>query len=217
MDSISGLLNIGMATNVARERWAAVQVVPPERESVLPPAQTAQRWEAIYRLFDATTEAARDEAFAAVVSYFLVNGTSTRGEYLRSVRTAGGIEVEIAAVIDIVGKQEGDIRRFVRGRMQDTYNLLKYNPLIVEDKMLEQKAAIRGLSKDRAWMLADWLSGCPYFIGSESEEYEAQKTLTLRNAAWREVRPQQHRPAIESGRVETVPQTPVGSSEYAMY
>jgi len=206
-----------MAVNQVRDRWASVQVVLPERESVLPPAATATKWEAIYRLFDATTEDARDEVFAAVISYFLVNGTSARGEYLRSVRTAGGVEIEIASVIAIVGKQEGDIRRFVRGRMQDTYNFLKYNPMVVEDKMLVEKAALRGLSRDRAWLMADWLSDCPFFIGSESEEYQTQRALVLRNAAWRDVKqPTTRMLALEGGHVESVPPTPFGG-EHAMY
>lgn len=207
-------------TSVARRRrWERVGAVPSEREGILPDEQAMVKWQAIYRLFSATTEAAQDEVFAAVTMYFLANGTSMLGDFKRSVRTAAGQVVEAGEVVKAIGRQEGELRRFMRGRFQDSYLFLKYNPAVRDDAILVEKASGVGLSRDDAWMLADWLQGCPFFVGSESVVYEEVRSGVLNRARLRRSRGDVGLPAppalveVEGagGHVSTVPPTPGGA------
>jgi len=160
------------ASQTKASRWASVSVVPQAAESADTPAQSRAKWSSIYTLFGARGETEQDEVFAAVNAYFLRNGASPAGKYSKPIRTAGGVEVEAGAVVKITGRQEGEIRQFLRGRLEDSYLFLKHNPAIRADEHLAGAAENAGMPRDYCWLLADWLGrDCPHFVGMEGEIY----------------------------------------------
>jgi len=161
-------------------RWAKVGVVPQAAENSDTTAQSQHKWGQIYQLFHARGESEQDEVFAAVNGYFLRNGASPAGKYSKPIRTAGGAEVEAGAVVKITGRLEGEIRQFLRGRLEDSYVLLKNNPAFRDDPFLAGAAENLGVPREHCWLLADWLGrDCPYFVGQEAEIYNALRTSKI--------------------------------------
>lgn len=177
-----------MNTQVGREkrkvdRWASVAVVPQAAENADTPAQSKLKWTKVCRLFGANTESAQDEVFAAVNMYFLVNGASPYGKYEKPIRTAGGTETVAGEVVRITGRSEGEIRQFLRGRLEESYMFLKNNPAVAEDESLAAKAQNAGVARNQCFLLADWFGrDCPYFVGSEGEVYNRLRTSKIANA-----------------------------------
>lgn len=171
-------------TDVARlrNRLANVRTVPQHKESIEPRGSADVKWTAIYRLFGASTEAMQDEVFAAVNLYFLGNGTSVFGKYKRSIRTAGGVEVVAADIVKIIGQQSGLIRQFMRAKMLESYTFLKHNRAVQEDEVVLQQASEYNLERSQAWLLADWLEGCPHFVGDEDKLYSAIRARRIGRA-----------------------------------
>jgi hypothetical protein len=144
------------------------------------PAEARVKWAKVYALFGASGETQQDEVFAAVNMYFLKNGASPRGQYKKAVSTAGGQSAESGAIVAITGRMPGEIRQFLRGRLGDSYTFLKYNPAIRDDEELGVAAENCGVSRDYAWLLADWLGkDCQYFVGSEADTYNALRTSKI--------------------------------------
>jgi len=164
-------------------RWASVSVVQQAAENADTTVQSRAKWSKIYKLFGASREAEQDEVFAAVNVYFLRNGASPRGKYLKPIRTAGGAEVIAGEVVKITGKLEGEIRGFLRGRLEDSYTFLKHNEAVREDEALVATAQNAGVPHTHCWLLADWLGrDCPYFIGDEAEVYNKLRVVKIANA-----------------------------------
>lgn len=164
-------------------RWAAVNVVEQAAENADTTVQSRQKWSKIYKLFGASGESQQDEVFAAVNAYFLRNGASPRGKYSKPIRTAGGVEVSSGDVVKITGKLQGEIRGFLRGRLEDSYLFLKNNEAIRNDEALQAAAQNAGVSHYQCWLLADWLGrDCPFFVGDESEVYNRLRTAKIQNA-----------------------------------
>lgn len=153
-------------------RWATVGVVPQHSENADTVAEATVKWQAIYRLFDASSEAEQDEVFAAVCMYFLKNGCSPAGKYRKPIETAGGRQAGSGDVVAITGKLKGEIRQFMRARLEESYMFLKHNTAVVNDPGLRVAAENAGVPQADAWLLADWLGrDCPYFVGDEAEVY----------------------------------------------
>lgn len=164
-------------------RWASVSVVPQAAESADTSLACKAKWSKIYKLFNASREAEQDEVFAAVNAYFLRNGASPRGKYSKPIRTAGGAEVLSGEVVKITGKLEGEIRGFLRGRLEDSYLFLKNNEGVLQDEALQAIAQNAGVPHSQCWLLADWLGrDCPYFISDEAEVYNKLRTAKIANA-----------------------------------
>lgn len=165
------------------QRWAEVAVVPQEAENADTPKQSRAKWSKVYALFDAKSEAQQDEVFAAVNAYFLRNGASPFGRYEKNIHVAGGAEVEAGAVVQITGRQPGSVRQFLRGRLEDSYLLVKNNPAITDDPALAAVAENAGVGREHSYLLADWLGrDCPYFVGSEAEIYNTLRTSRIATA-----------------------------------
>jgi len=161
-------------------RWASVSVVNQAPENMDTPAESRAKWSKVYALFGARGETQQDEAFAAVNMYFLKNGASPAGKYRKPIQTAGGVSVESGEVVKITGKLEGEIRQFLRGRLEDSYLLLKHNPAVRDDEDLAVMAENAGVPRDQAWLLADWLGrDCKHFVGSEATTYNYLRTSKI--------------------------------------
>jgi len=164
-------------------RWANVGVVAQASENADTTVQSRAKWSKVYKLFGASGESQQDEVFAAVNAYFLRNGASPRGKYSKPIRTAGGVEVISGEVVKVTGKLEGEIRQFLRGRLEDSYMFLKHNEEIRNDEALQSTAQNAGVPHHQCWLLADWLGrDCPYFVGDESEVYNKLRTAKIQNA-----------------------------------
>jgi len=196
----------------ARDRWSAVEVVPQYSESSDEPAVAGAKWARIYRLFQANGEAEQDAVFAAVNMYFLRNGCSPEGSYSKPIRTAGGVEVDSGDVVKITGKLEGEIRRFMRGRLEDSYNFLKYNPGVLNDDDLRARAESLGVPSRYRFLLADWLgSDCRYFVGEEADIYAGLRNSLIARAKMRKMRGSS--PTVANGVVATAPDAVVRREE----
>jgi len=161
-------------------RWASVPAVPQAAESADTRAECFAKWAKIYKLFGANGESAQDEVFAAVNYYFLRNGASPAGKYRKPIRTAGGAEVSAGEVVKILGQQDGEIRQFLRGRLDDSYMFLRNNVTVAEDEELAARAANAGVARVYSWLLADWLGqDCPYFVGDEARVYLSLRASKL--------------------------------------
>lgn len=170
------------------QRWASVSVVRQAGENADTPEQSKMKWRKIYTLFGARGESEQDEAFAAVNAYFLRNGASPRGKYQKPIKTAGGQSVEAGEIVKITGRLEGEIRQFLRGRLEDSYLFLKHNAAIKDDEELATIAENAGVPRDACWLLADWLGrDCPYFVGSEADTYNRLRTSKIANARAKQV------------------------------
>ena len=162
------------------DRWARVPVVAQASEAADTSVICASKWSRIYRLFSATGESAQDEVFGAVNFYFLKNGSSPRGKYSKPIRTAGGVEIDAGEVVQITGRNEGEIRQFLRGRLHDSYLFLKHNQAVGEDPDVVAKAQNAGIPRHQAWLLADWLGeNCPHFVGDEATVYRSYRASTI--------------------------------------
>lgn len=172
------------ASATKAQRWASVPVVAQAGENTDTTVQSRHKWAKIYALFGAQGEAQMDEVFGAVNYYFLRNGASPRGKYTKPVRTAGGLEKESGEVVKITGRLEGEIRQFLRGRLEDSYLFLKHNAQIKEDPYLVTMAENAGVSREYVWLMADWLGrDCPYFVGQEADVYNILRTSKIAAAS----------------------------------
>jgi len=161
-------------------RWAGVAAVPQFAENADTSVQATAKWSKVYALFGATGETQQDEVFAAVNLYLLKNGASPRGKYTKPIRTAGGIECESGKVVQVTGKLEGEIRQFMRGRLEDSYLFLKYNSAVRSDEALAAVAENQGVPREFSYLLADWLGkDCPYFVGPETDMYAALRSSKI--------------------------------------
>jgi len=166
------------ATKAAR--WGNVGVVRQASENADTVEQSRLKWAKIYRLFGASGESAQDEVFAAVNMYMLRNGASPSGKYRKPIVTAGGQSVDSGEVVKVTGRLEGEIRQFMRGRLEDSYMLLKHNAAIRNDDELATIAENAGVPREYCWLLADWLGrDCPFFVGDESEVYNKLRTSKI--------------------------------------
>jgi len=171
------------AQNNKVQRWASVAAVPQASENSDTAAESQLKWSKIYKLFGASGETEQDEVFAAVNAYFLRNGASPNGRYSKPIRTAGGKQVQAGEVVKITGRLEGEIRQFLRGRLEDSYNLLKHNPMFKDDEVLAASAEGAGVPRGMGWLTADWLGqNCVYFVGEEHDVYAALRTSKIANA-----------------------------------
>jgi len=100
--------------------------------------------------------------------YFWVNGCSPEGRYARNVRTGGGIEVPAASIVKITGVLEGEIRQFLRARMQSSYEALRFSRATRADAAMCDKAEGLGVPRDKAFLLADWLRNCEFMTPEEA-------------------------------------------------
>lgn len=165
------------------ERWAAVALVPQAAENADTPGQSRLKWGKVYALLNAATEAQQDEVFAAVNAYFLRNGASPVGRYEKHIHVAWGAECEAGAVVQIIGRRPGALRQFLRGRLEDSYLLLKNNPAIKEDEALATIAENAGVGREYSYLLADWFGrDCQFFVGPEAEIYNKLRTSRIANA-----------------------------------
>lgn len=165
-----------------KKRMMSVRTVVQDKESIEPESINRTKWSLIYDMFTETSEAGQLEVFGAVNLFFLANGTSPKAKWKRDVKTPGGKEVPAAEIVKIIGTQEGELRQFMRGRMEESYLFLKNNPGVREDMYVAEKAAKHNVPADEAWLMADWLSDCPFFVSDESSKYERIKTHNLRSA-----------------------------------
>jgi len=171
--------NVAAATTRA-SRWASVAVVQQSSEAADTLAESRAKWQKIYLLFSARGESEQDEVFAAVNYYFLRNGASPSGKYAKSIRTAGGVEVSAGEVVKVTGRLAGEIRQFLRGRLEDSYLFLKNNSAIADDASLATAAENAGVPKRQCWLLADWLGrDCAFFVGDEAEVYNRLRTSKI--------------------------------------
>lgn len=165
------------------DRWSRVATVPQAAENADTLEQSRHKWTKVYALLGAQGEAQQDEVFAAVNLYFLRNGASPAGKYEKPIRTAGGTECQSGEVVKVTGRQPGEIRQFLRGRLQDSYVFLKHNPAVKDDEALAAMAENAGVGRDYSWLLADWLGrDCPYFVGAESDIYNKLRTSRIATA-----------------------------------
>jgi len=166
------------------DRWKNVAVVKQNAENADTPEQSTLKWGRIFSLFGARGEAQQDEVFGAVNAYFLRNGASPEGKYRKPMKTAGGTEVASGEVTKITGQLEGEIRQFLRGRLLESYLLLKENPAFKEDDDLATMAENAGVPREYCWLLADWLGkDCPHFVGDEAAMYIKLRTSKIAAAA----------------------------------
>lgn len=173
--SVADAVGGAEGTSAAAAKWQSVAGIVQEREDRLPMGEAMMKWTRIYTLFSADSEGSQDEVFLAVNHYFCVNGCSDRGKYRRPIRTGGGIEVEAGRVVAITGKQEGEIRQFMRGLMKKSYECLKHAPSIRGDAALCSAAESAGVPRSMCWLMADWLGGCEFFTPEESQLWERVK------------------------------------------
>jgi len=213
--------NVNVVSLTAAERWSNVASVPQQREDRLPEHEAAAKWSRVYELFGAGSESSRDEAYAAVQLYFLVNGCSPAGKYARDVRTGGGTLVPIDSVVKITGKLEGEIRQFLRAHMRKSYECIKYSSAVREDRALTDKAEVLGVGRDKAYLLADWLRGCEFLTGEESAIHQGLSQKLIRDANYRRREPvETHRvdgvvlPVPEGGPAHPGEQAPVQSTAW---
>jgi len=166
------------------DRWKSVAVVKQNAENADTPEQSTLKWGRIFSLFGARGESQQDEVFAAVNAYFLRNGASPEGKYRKPIKTAGGIEVPSGEVTKVTGQLEGEIRQFLRGRLLESYTLLKENPAFRDDNELSTMAENAGVPREYCWLLADWLGkDCPHFVGDEASMYIRLRTSKIAAAA----------------------------------
>jgi len=166
------------ATKAAR--WGSVGAISQPSENADTDDQSRLKWAKVYRLFGASGETAQDEAFAAVNLYLLRNGCSPLGKYRKPITTAGGQSIGSGELVKITGKLEGEIRQFMRGRLEDSYMFLKHNAAVREDEQLATLAENAGVSRECSWLLADWLGrDCVYFVGDEAEVYNKLRTSKI--------------------------------------
>jgi len=166
----------------SRERWGRVPAVPQERENRLPMEETVAKWQQIYNLFGARGEPERDQVFAALNGYCAVNGASPHGNYSRSIKTAGGVSVPVSDVVKITGRLEGDIRQFLRGRMKDSYECLKFGKVLKEDSQALAKAEAVGIPRHMVHLLADWLRDCEFLTADEEDVYKRVSSKNIHDA-----------------------------------
>jgi len=164
------------------DRWGAIAGVSQEREDRLPVDVATGKWQRIYNLFQAKDEKGRDDVFAAVNAYFAINGCSPLGRYSREVKTEGGTRVSASDIVKVTGRLEGDVRQFLRARLKDSYESLKYSGYLKRDESALAKAEEKGIPRHLVHLLADWFKDCEYFTAEEADIYVKVSRATIADA-----------------------------------
>jgi len=172
-------------TKTGLERWSSVVVPEQPTETAMDKAVADGKWSQIYALAGASGESERDGVYAAVLAYFTKNGTSPEGNYKHPVSMPNGKKLPAGEIVKITGKLDGEIRQFVRADLRKAYECVKNLPALKTDPYLLAEAERWGISGGRVYLLADFLSKCPFFVGDEDRVYESVRSSRISDAAER--------------------------------
>lgn len=172
------------AGSVQRRRgetaWADVAPPEIEHEDRLPSHVAQEKWNAIFRLFDATNEGAQKEVKLAVYAYYAVNGASVRTLHSRDINTGGGVSVLAADVRECIG--ETQIRKFLRSDVNEAYSALKETETLERDEVFVKKAMAKGVPRGFAHCAVDFLRGCSLMTPEEEVYAEMHFNNSIRRA-----------------------------------
>jgi len=125
-------------------------------------------------------EAAKRFLRAGVYAYLLVNGTSRVGAYAGTFTTADGRVVEASKIVNAVGATE--VRRWMRGCMSESYQMLKIFDIQALSPRYVAKMASMNVSAANTFATADWLTNCPLFSPAEKQAHDASFTFSTTRA-----------------------------------
>lgn len=144
------------------------------------PAKTREVWRKLNNAIGVSTEDDQTGVRVGVFLYLYKNGASRVGNYKGSITTYTGKTFQASEIPFHAGRTE--VRRFMRGCMDESYTALKELPLAqLAPKQLAKCAAL-GIAADDAFAIADWLDGCPKFTHSESAAHEKYRNYSLRRS-----------------------------------
>jgi len=153
----------------AGDRWGSVNTSPIPSERADSPDLCNKRWDKIHAKFGAKADKTKDEVFAAVQGYFAKNGCSPEGGYNGEI-IAAGVAHSANVIVSFTGKADGAVRKFLRGRLQESVDCLKYSSVCTGDAEMVAEALMYGLAPEQAWLLADWIAPKnPYLTSDEMD------------------------------------------------
>jgi hypothetical protein len=106
----------------------------------------------------------------AVYKYLCINGTSREGSYAGTITMSDGNSFPASVIPLAAGKMQ--IRKFMRGNMQESYDALKSSRTMDVEARFIAKQAKLGISADCAFAVADWMTDCPLFTPAEGAAHE---------------------------------------------
>lgn len=159
-------VNAASTSSGTRSVWDECKPKSIDRVNVMSHDRVEQLWERMYAEAGLRnpTEQERRMFRMALYVYCWYNGTSRVGEYSGYCTMTNGKKFPAAVLPRVVGKM--DVRRFMRGNMQESYEALK-SGVIEEDTQAVALATAYGVRGSDAFALADWLTGCPLFTPEE--------------------------------------------------
>jgi hypothetical protein len=146
--------------------WAKRRARQVDYEDSVTLRSSREIWASLYAAAGATNEQDQEDVRMAVYEYCALNGTSREGNYAGRMKTAGG--KEFAAVSLAHAATKGQIRRFMRGNMRESYVALKESGALMDNARFMAKVAQDGVPADAYMAECDWMTFNPMFTPLES-------------------------------------------------
>jgi len=179
--STSTVSSSGFAAAGSANEWSDVVPKLVSRESAMDEKLVAEKWDAIYRLAGITgsNEKKQRAVRAGVYVYLALNGTSRVGNYSGSIILNDGTEMEAAVIPRAL---RGDIRRFMRGNMRESYEFFKKSRYMERIPEFVAKVATLTIAAECAFATADWFQDCAEFTPAEKDAYDKNYQHSLHRA-----------------------------------
>lgn len=163
--------------------WAAIVPRSIGREDAMSESQCKVKWGKMMRLANLKTpnESTQNAFKLAVYTYLAVNGTSREGNYAATIQMADGTTFDAAVIPGGIGKSE--IRRFMRGEMNNAYEALKASAAVERDERYVAGVGKLGVLPAQAFATADFFDGCALFTPLEEMAHGLARNNSLVRAA----------------------------------
>jgi len=152
--------------------WAELKPKSVDHEDAMSASRVAAVWARLYEHAGLTGLSEDQQAAVrlAVYKYCCINGTSRVGSYSGVMVTSFGDTVGAAVIPRAAGV--GNVRKFLRGNMIDSYHAMKQSGCIEDDERFVAKITSLNLPSETAFATADWLTGCPEFTPAEAAAHQ---------------------------------------------
>lgn len=160
--------------------WASVAPIAVDAEDSLNPKAVRKIWERMSDTLGIRGEVQQQQLRAGVYVYCLINGCSRAGSYQGMIRMADGSEVPASIIPQTAGVTQ--VRKFLRGCMEESYRCLKALDLGIIAPRVVSSAAALGIGPSEAFATADWMADCSLFTPSEFKAHSSSFEHSVKRA-----------------------------------
>jgi len=162
--------------------WSAYTPLRLDVADAMPMEEAQLVWANLYAAANLTnaTEEIKKGFRGLVYAEMFVQGTSRAGGYVGKMQASNGTVLPVSIIPSTV--PQGQLRRFLRADLEESYNALKTMRLDRVAAKRVAKATELGIPANYAFATADWLTGCPEFRAPEAEAHKVYMGTSIRRA-----------------------------------